>query len=218
MFTVMVNGSNATGWALAKSSFAGGIARERLNCKLNPGGSKGSGCGPRKKKPGRRETWKKYDGAKLEVYYKHLKSGVGVISANLVLPKSMGRFKKTSEGYKSLGRIKRETEKEAEDQKKALADNEKELKKTHEHLAAAGKDLKKTQADLDASSKKLSKSQSELDESRKSLEDSAKKLDKITSFARGKGRCSLIEMAAAPVISALCLFPEDFVARSVAGA
>ena len=42
----------------------------------------------------------------------------------------------------------------------------------------------------------------------------AKKLEKITSFARGKGRCSLIEMAAAPVLSALCLFPEDFVARA----
>lgn len=44
----------------------------------------------------------------------------------------------------------------------------------------------------------------------------AVKLEKITSFARGKGRCSLIEMAAAPVLSALCLFPGDFAARSAA--
>jgi NADH-quinone oxidoreductase subunit F len=36
------------------------------------------------------------------------------------------------------------------------------------------------------------------------------KLRKLTDFARGKGRCSLIEMAAAPVLSALELFPADF--------
>ena len=42
------------------------------------------------------------------------------------------------------------------------------------------------------------------------------KIEKITAFGRGKGRCSLIEMAAAPVLSALRLFPEDF-ARSAAG-
>jgi len=35
-------------------------------------------------------------------------------------------------------------------------------------------------------------------------------IEKITSFARGKGNCSLIEMAAAPVLSALRLFPEAF--------
>lgn len=38
------------------------------------------------------------------------------------------------------------------------------------------------------------------------------KLRKLTAFARGKGRCSLIEMAAAPVLSALELFAEDFAA------
>jgi NADH:ubiquinone oxidoreductase subunit F (NADH-binding) len=36
------------------------------------------------------------------------------------------------------------------------------------------------------------------------------KIEKVTAFARGKGLCSLIEMAAAPVLSALRLFPEDF--------
>ena len=35
-------------------------------------------------------------------------------------------------------------------------------------------------------------------------------IDKIATFTRGKGNCSLIEMAAAPVQSALSLFPEDF--------
>ena len=40
--------------------------------------------------------------------------------------------------------------------------------------------------------------------------DYAAQIEKITSFARGKGYCSLIEMAAAPVSSALRLFPEDF--------
>ena len=40
------------------------------------------------------------------------------------------------------------------------------------------------------------------------------KIEKITAFARGKGKCSLIEMAAAPVLSALRLFPEDFAARA----
>jgi NADH-quinone oxidoreductase subunit F len=34
--------------------------------------------------------------------------------------------------------------------------------------------------------------------------------EKIAAFARGKGNCSLIEMAAAPVLSALRLFPDDF--------
>lgn len=36
------------------------------------------------------------------------------------------------------------------------------------------------------------------------------KAQKVTSFARGKGLCSFIEMAAAPVLSAMALFPEDF--------
>src|SRR5206468_12978624 len=35
-------------------------------------------------------------------------------------------------------------------------------------------------------------------------------VEKITSFTRGKGYCNLIEMAAAPVVSALARFPEDF--------
>ena len=35
-------------------------------------------------------------------------------------------------------------------------------------------------------------------------------IEKITTFTRGKGKCSLIEMAAAPALSALSLFPEDF--------
>lgn len=35
-------------------------------------------------------------------------------------------------------------------------------------------------------------------------------IEKIASFARGKGHCSLIEMAAAPALSALQLFPDDF--------
>jgi NADH-quinone oxidoreductase subunit F len=44
----------------------------------------------------------------------------------------------------------------------------------------------------------------------------AAKLSKLTAFARGKGRCSLIEMAAAPVLSALTVFAEDF-ARAAGG-
>ena len=40
------------------------------------------------------------------------------------------------------------------------------------------------------------------------------KAQKVTSFARGKGLCSLIEMAAAPVISAMALFPDDFAAAA----
>jgi NADH-quinone oxidoreductase subunit F len=40
--------------------------------------------------------------------------------------------------------------------------------------------------------------------------DYAGQLQKITSFNRGKGRCSLIEMAAAPVLSGLRLFGEEF--------
>jgi NADH-quinone oxidoreductase subunit F len=35
-------------------------------------------------------------------------------------------------------------------------------------------------------------------------------IEKITSFAKGRGNCSLIEMAAAPVLSALEHFPGDF--------
>lgn len=38
----------------------------------------------------------------------------------------------------------------------------------------------------------------------------AEKIGKVVDFARGKGRCSLIAMAAAPVTSALRLFAEDF--------
>ena len=40
--------------------------------------------------------------------------------------------------------------------------------------------------------------------------DYAAQIEKITAFTRGKGNCSLIEMAAAPIVSALALFPEDF--------
>ena len=35
-------------------------------------------------------------------------------------------------------------------------------------------------------------------------------VEKITKFTAGKGNCSLIEMAAAPVVSALARFPDDF--------
>ncbi len=39
-------------------------------------------------------------------------------------------------------------------------------------------------------------------------------IEKITTFARGRGRCSLIEMAAAPVVSAVKLFAADFAAAA----
>lgn len=42
-------------------------------------------------------------------------------------------------------------------------------------------------------------------------------IEKITAFTRGKGNCSLIEMAAAPALSALRLFPEDFAAHARSG-
>jgi NADH-quinone oxidoreductase subunit F len=42
------------------------------------------------------------------------------------------------------------------------------------------------------------------------------KLRKLAAFAKGKGRCSLIEMAAAPVLSALDVFADDF-ARAAGG-
>ena len=41
--------------------------------------------------------------------------------------------------------------------------------------------------------------------------------EKITAFTRGKGNCSLIEMAAAPALSALRLFPGDFAAHASTG-
>ncbi len=42
-------------------------------------------------------------------------------------------------------------------------------------------------------------------------------VEKITTFAKGKGNCSLIEMAAAPALSALRLFPADFEAHATTG-
>ncbi|MCA8942162.1 MAG: SLBB domain-containing protein [Planctomycetes bacterium] len=39
-------------------------------------------------------------------------------------------------------------------------------------------------------------------------------ITKITDFARGKGRCSLIEMAAASIVSALDVFADDFAAAA----
>lgn len=47
--------------------------------------------------------------------------------------------------------------------------------------------------------------------------DYAAQVEKITTFARGKGHCSLIEMAAAPALSALRLFPDDFAAHARTG-
>jgi NADH-quinone oxidoreductase subunit F len=47
--------------------------------------------------------------------------------------------------------------------------------------------------------------------------DYVAQVEKITAFARGKGNCSLIEMAAAPALSALRLFPEDFAAHAGTG-
>ncbi len=40
--------------------------------------------------------------------------------------------------------------------------------------------------------------------------DYAGAITKVTAFARGKGMCSLIEMAAAPIVSGLRLFADDF--------
>jgi NADH-quinone oxidoreductase subunit F len=47
--------------------------------------------------------------------------------------------------------------------------------------------------------------------------DYAAQVERITTFARGKGNCSLIEMAAAPALSALRLFPSDFAAHAKTG-
>jgi NADH-quinone oxidoreductase subunit F len=47
--------------------------------------------------------------------------------------------------------------------------------------------------------------------------DYAAQVEKIAAFARGKGNCSLIEMAAAPALSALRLFPDDFAAHARTG-
>jgi len=47
--------------------------------------------------------------------------------------------------------------------------------------------------------------------------DYVAQVEKITGFARGKGNCSLIEMAASPALSALKLFPEDFAAHAKTG-
>ncbi|MCA8953834.1 MAG: NADH-quinone oxidoreductase subunit F [Planctomycetes bacterium] len=46
----------------------------------------------------------------------------------------------------------------------------------------------------------------------------ADKLAKLAAFNRGKGFCSLIEMAAAPVLSAVSLFADDFAAAAGPGA
>jgi NADH-quinone oxidoreductase subunit F len=42
----------------------------------------------------------------------------------------------------------------------------------------------------------------------------AEKIGKLVAFARGKGFCSLIEMAAAPVVSALAVFQDEFAAAA----
>ncbi len=42
-------------------------------------------------------------------------------------------------------------------------------------------------------------------------------VEKVAGFTRGKGLCSLIEMAAAPALSALRLFPADFAAHAATG-
>ena len=42
-------------------------------------------------------------------------------------------------------------------------------------------------------------------------------IEKIAAFTRKKGKCSLIEMAAAPVLSALKLFPDDFARHAAHG-
>lgn len=44
------------------------------------------------------------------------------------------------------------------------------------------------------------------------------KLEQLAKFARGKGHCSLIEMAAAPVLSALEVFADEFARASGGGA
>jgi NADH-quinone oxidoreductase subunit F len=48
--------------------------------------------------------------------------------------------------------------------------------------------------------------------------DYALQIERIVSFAAGKGFCSLIAMAGAPVLSALKLFPEDFAHHAAHGA
>jgi NADH:ubiquinone oxidoreductase subunit F (NADH-binding) len=45
----------------------------------------------------------------------------------------------------------------------------------------------------------------------------AAKLQKLADFSRKKGFCSLIEMAAAPVLSAVRCFADDFAAAAGPG-
>ncbi len=45
----------------------------------------------------------------------------------------------------------------------------------------------------------------------------AAQVEKIAAFTKGKGNCSLIEMAAAPALSALRLFPGDFESHAKTG-
>lgn len=45
----------------------------------------------------------------------------------------------------------------------------------------------------------------------------AAQVEKIAAFTKGKGSCSLIEMAAAPALSALRLFPQDFESHKQTG-
>jgi NADH-quinone oxidoreductase subunit F len=47
--------------------------------------------------------------------------------------------------------------------------------------------------------------------------DYAAQIEKVAAFTRGKGNCSLIEMAAAPALSALRLFPDDFAHHAAHG-
>ena len=47
--------------------------------------------------------------------------------------------------------------------------------------------------------------------------DYRSQIEKIAGFTAGKGHCSLIEMAASPVLSALALFPADFAHHAAYG-
>ena len=76
--------------------------------------------------PALQKIWDKLDGGKIEVYYKHLETGIGMVSANLVLPTEMATFRR-GDASKRLGEIEEELEKESDD---TLA----KLKEKQEHL------------------------------------------------------------------------------------
>ena len=114
--------------------------------------------------PELQKIWDQLDGAIVEIYYKHLKTGVDVVSANFVLPSSIANRKVNALTHKRL----EEVNDEIEDYSKTRLE---ELQARDAELKEAKKKKDEDAEELPEIKKKIEDSEGDLEAKRKAVED-----------------------------------------------